>query len=344
VRAALLLLGLVAGCERLPTGPAAVRGQPVRGVTFVNWTRDGYGSATADSAVAALAATGANTLVLVVTAYQSNSAASVLRADGPRTPSVSAVAHALTQASAAGLRVVLKPHVDLDDATWRGRIAPADPAAWFASYQAFVLPWAALAESVGARQFVIGTELAGTLRHRRLWSETIRKVRALYSGPIVYAASWDEAGQVPFWGDVDLVGVDFYFPVATRADPGRFEILAGWQRWLDRLRLLHHQTGRPILLTEIGYRSVAGAGMHPYQGGSAGALDLREQADLYWAALQACGDLSWLEGMYWWNWPADGSGGPDDVDYTPRGKPAAAELEASWKDHPSVPVTLHAAD
>ena len=220
--------------------------------------------------------------------------------------------------------------MDVDDGSWRGRIVPADPKAWFDSYQRFLAPWAELAETEGAAQFFVGTELAGTLRSEAFWRATIQKVRASYRGEVLYAASWDEAQLVPFWGALDLVGVDFYFPVASRRDPGRLEILAGWQPWIDRLDLLHHQTGRRILLTEIGYRSVDGACMHPYDSIAGGRLDVREQADLYWAALQAAAGQDWIAGMYWWDWPADGTGGPANSDYTPNGKPAARELAAAW--------------
>lgn len=330
----LLLVATVlagAGCERLPTRPAQTAPGTVRGLTLVDWTRDGYGTAVADSAVSALAVTGANTVTLVVTAYQPNASARTLRPADPRTPAASAVRHALERASAAGLELALQPQVDLDDGTWRGNIAPPEPAAWFDSYRAFVLPWAALAESLGARRFVVGTELAGTVDEATRWRELIREVRGVFSGELVYAASWDEAGRVPFWSDLEAIGVDFYFPVATRADPGRLEALAGWQPWLDRLDLLHRQVGRPILLTEIGYRSVAGAGTQPYESGGAGPPDLTEQADLYWAALEACAGEPWIEGMSWWDWPADGSGGPLDTGYTPRGKPAETELRDAWE-------------
>jgi hypothetical protein len=256
-----------------------------------------------------------------------------LRVDDPRTPGGGAVRHALASAAGYGLSIVIKPHVDLDDGSWRGRIVPPHPAEWFTSYRRFILPLAALAESLHARQFVIGTELAGTLGSVELWRESIAMVRAVFSGQIVYAASWDEASRVPFWSDVDRVGIDFYFPVATRPDPGRVDALAGWQPWLARLQTLHEQVGQPILLTEIGYRSVGGAGMHPYEA-TGGRLDLGEQADLYWAALEASGGQAWLEGMYWWNWPADGRGGPSNTDYTPHGKPAEVELRGSWGGMP----------
>lgn len=98
----------------------------------------------------------------------------------------------------------------------------------------------------------------------------------------------------------------------------------------QRHERLHARTGKRILLTEIGYRSIAGAGIEPYAFGSAGAIDLAAQADLYWAALQATGDLPWMEGLEWWNFRADGAGGPADGDFTPCGKPAALELMAAW--------------
>lgn len=323
------LIGL-AGCQKLPTEPAVSSKSLVRGITLVDWSVDGYGKPLAERAIESIAARGATHLAIIVSGYQTNRNSSEMRIDHRRTPSQSSVRQALNLAVSQGLKVVIKPHIELDDGGWFGDIKPSDPGAWFQSYNNFLLPWAALAESVGGVQFIIGTELAGTIQHGELWRETIRMVKSVFSGELVYAASWDEAFKVPFWRDLDYIGVDFYFPVTIRKDPGRFEILAGWQPWLERMQLLHNQTGLKILLTEIGYKSVDGAGMHPYKFDEQGALDLLEQADLYWAALQATADIPWLAGMYWWNWPADGSGGPNNTDYTPAGKPAELELMKGW--------------
>jgi hypothetical protein len=116
-----------------------------------------------------------------------------------------------------------------------------------------------------------------------------------------------------------------------RADTHRLEILRGWQPWIERIQLLHKLTGRDILLTEIGYRSIDGAGMHPYDFDSSAALDLGEQADLYWAAMEAVGDKPWIRGLYWWNWLANGSSAEELKDYTAKGKPAEDELIAAWR-------------
>jgi hypothetical protein len=326
---------VILSCQRLPTEPAKFNPTQIHGVTFADWTADGYGMTSSDRGLEAIAAVGATHLVIIATAYQAHPQANEMRSvnalTGSRTPTSAAVRHALERALSLGMKVAIKPHVDLEDGTWRGRIAPSDPSAWFKSYQDFILPWTELAESIGAAQFIIGTELAGTIQHVQLWRETIQQIRKIFAGNLIYAASWDEAHKVPFWRDLDFVGVDFYFPVTTRNDPSRFEILAGWQPWLERLRLLHQQTGRQILLTEIGYRSVDGAGMRSYEFGDNGKLDLQEQADLYWAALQATSEESWIAGLYWWNWLANGAGGENNTDYTPSGKIAEMELLKSWK-------------
>jgi len=330
-----IFFSFLLSCTRLPTEPAQSNPAQIRGLTFADWSANGYSQASADRGLEAIAAVGATHLVIITTAYQADPQAHEVRfvnaRTGARTPTAAAVRHALELAQSLGMKTAIKPHVDLDDGSWRGRIAPSDPNTWFKSYQDFIWLWAELAESVGATQFMVGTELAGTIQHTQLWRETIDKIRAVFSGKLIYAASWDEAARVPFWRDLDFVGVDFYFPITTRNDPGRFEILAGWQPWLERLHLLHQQTNRQILLTEIGYRSVDGAGMRPYEFGDDAMLDLNEQADLYWAALQATSEESWIAGLYWWNWLANGAGGESNADYTPNGKPAQMELLKSWK-------------
>jgi Glycoside Hydrolase Family 113 len=327
---ALVALPCVTGCERLPGDAAPVDRGAVRGIVFTDWSEDGYGAPRALAELDRIAGDGANAVAFVITAYQGRADDGGVQSRPGVTPSPAAVVAAAAHARALGLAVALKPHVDLDDGSWRGRIDPPDPAAWFTAYRAFLLPWADVAESTGAAVFEVGTELAGTVDHQALWRDLIAAVRDRFSGELIYAASWDEAGRVPFWDALDAVGVDFYYPVARRTDAGRLEILAGWQPWLERLRLLSRQTGRPVLLTEIGYRSVDGAGLHPADYATQAPLDLGEQADLYWGALEATGGEERIAGLYWWNWLSDGDGGPGDRDYTPEGKPAEDLLIRTW--------------
>jgi hypothetical protein len=328
---ALVLNLMSAGCTRLPSAPARPFTPPIRSVTLAAWTGDGYGGPAALAMLDAIAASGANSVTILVTAYQANAADARVRTHDPRTPTSATVREIAFAAASRGLSVAIKPHVDLDDGAWRGTLHPPDPDVWFDAYSAFVVPLARLADSLGAARFVVGTELAGTLEHAGRWRETIRQLRDVFPGTLTYAASWDEAHLVPFWDALDLVGVNAYFPVALRDRPGRAELLAGWAPWIERLDRLHERTGKRILLTEIGYRSADGAGREPYAYDGPATIDLEEQADLYWAALEATRDLPWMEGLDWWNFLASGAGGPVDADFTPFGKPALAELEAAWR-------------
>src|SRR5262249_50466615 len=254
-----------------------------RGIALADWTPGGYATPACGDAIDALAATGANTMIIVVTAYQPAASSSVPREDAARTPEHSAVRARAGPAPQDGLAVVVKPHVDVDDGTWRGRIAPPDPAAWFDAYRHFVVGWAAFADSLGSPEFVVGTELASTLASSGEWQRTIAAVRQVFHGQISYAASCDEAERVPLWRDVDRAGVDFHCRVAQWADAGGVERLAGWQPCLDRLPILQAKIDRPMFLAEIGYRSVDGAALRPWDAALAGGIDVEEQADLYWA-------------------------------------------------------------
>src|SRR5260221_5849063 len=207
---------LFAACQHLPAEPGSSRRGTIRGITLVDWSPQGYTRATSDNALKAIVSVGASHVAIIVTGYQLSQSSNRIQLDTSRTPTLESVRYALGSAAAFGLKVVVKPHVDLVDGTWRGHIIPSDPPKWFESYKEFLFPLVALAESVHAAQFVIGTELAGTIGHNDLWKAIIQFVRSRYHGEITYAASWDEAAKVPFWRSLDFVGIDFYFPVAVR--------------------------------------------------------------------------------------------------------------------------------
>lgn len=327
---AAVLVG-VSACSESPSGPADASQMTVRGVTLADWSADGYSTPAALSSVDRIALSGANTLPIIVTLYQAGRNDSDPSADPQRTPSQSSVADAVLRARSRLLQVSLKIHVDLNTGEWRGLIEPNDPAQWFSNYLLALTPWVSFADAMGIEQLVIGTELAGTVRHEQYWKEVIASVRSGYAGELTYAASWDEARLVTFWDALDVVGVDFYAPVAKRANANRFELLGEWQPWLVRLQLLHKLTGRDVLLTEIGYRSIDGAGLHPYDHERVAETDPQEQADLYWAAIQAVGDKPWIRGVYWWNWLANGTPSEERDDFTPKDKLAELELIDAWR-------------
>jgi len=79
---------------------------------------------------------------------------------------------------------------------------------------------------------------------------------------------------------------------------------------------------KPIIFTEIGYKSQPKGCVDPWHEFAQGAPDMESQKKCYEAFIKAWHNEEVLVGVYFWNW-SDGVGGVDDTTYTPRGKPAA---------------------
>src|SRR5260370_38450269 len=114
-----------------------------------------------------------------------------------RTHTDGAVRAAIQDLHDLGLKVMLKPHVDVQDGTWRGTIHPADTDRWFASYRAFIARYAALAQAGRAEMFCVGTELATLTdsRYAAQWAGIVGAVRGAYRGPITTAPNATHPGD-----------------------------------------------------------------------------------------------------------------------------------------------------
>jgi hypothetical protein len=268
---------------------------------------------------------------------------SAIAPDPMRTPTDAAVRRAIDDFRRRGLKVMLKPHVDVQDGTWRGAIRPRDTGAWFASYDAFIRHYAALAQSAGVEMLCVGTELAtlSDSRHREAWDAVLSGVRRAYSGSLTYAANatspGDEFTSESFWDRVDVMGIDAYPPLTDRTDPTRADLAAAWSRnrqgqdMLAAIRNWQRSRGRPVIMTEVGYRSADGTNRAPFDFSAAAPPDPTEQADCYAALYEVWArESSWMRGVFWWNWSVPVPG-PADTDYTPRGKPAEAVLRAGQR-------------
>ncbi len=220
------------------------------------------------------------------------------------------------RAEALGMGIILKPHVWVGsydtEGQARGEIAfetEAQWQRWEAAYRRFLLHYARLAEAVGAAVLVGGTGLAGTVQAREaFWRNLIADVRSLYGGKLTYAANWyEEYRQVPFWDALDYVGVQAYFPLSKADDPSLAQLRASWTPHLEALRHVARRTGRPILFTEIGYRSAPDAARAPWRWPEEHAQappDPALQARCYRAFFAAVWPQPWLAGAMLWKWPA----------------------------------------
>src|ERR1039458_10303008 len=120
------------------------------GITRVPWSFNEYTFATATASRDDLAATNANWAGVLATWYQPNITANSMLSNFT-TPTDDAVTQAIQEFHGKGIKVMLKPHVDVTDAagSWRGNINPSAPDTWFANYTQFMVHYAQMAESLG---------------------------------------------------------------------------------------------------------------------------------------------------------------------------------------------------
>ncbi len=218
----------------------------------------------------------------------------------------------MTTARALGMHVVLKPHVDVADGSFRGDIAPADPAAWFDAYRRMSDHYADLAAAGGAEMLIVGTELTSMSGYEGEWRRVIDGVRARFGGRLTFAANWvDGARRIGFWDALDFIGVDAYMPLATSSGSTVDELAAAWRDrgYVGELADLHARVGKPVLFTELGYQSRLDTAVTPW-GGATEAIDQEAQARAYEAAYRAFWDAPWFAGIYWWDWSATGASDP----------------------------------
>jgi len=306
------------------------------GIAYVTWGAGNYSTDDADTSLSQIAATGANWISLLVTGYQETVKDTTINIEY-FAPTDEDLIHVITVAHKFGMKVMLKPHVDLknDSEHWRGEIGnffttELEWNAWFFSYQNFIFHYAELAETQGADQFCVGTELEGTCHRDNNWIVVISGIRDRYSGPITYASNPGEEIAITWWDAVDYIGVDAYYNLTNKNDPTVDELRAAWTPHVNLLSSLHSDWSKPILFTEIGYRSIDGANKFPWGFDITADKDLQEQADCYQAAFETFYSQSWFAGIYWWAWGTDPfEGDTCDISYTPHNKPAEDVLR-SW--------------
>ena len=253
-----------------------------------------------------------------------------------------AICEAGARARALGLRVWLKPH--LWTRGWVGDLAYG-PTGWrrfFDSYRVFILHYALLAEREGFDGLVVGHELASSsLAFPDRWRGLIGEVRRVYHGTLTYDANWgDEVRGIAFWDALDLVGVSFYDPLASKPTRSVAELATGATKALDGLRAIAARTGRPLLISEVGYAPFAGAPVRPWEEHHA-EPDLEAQRACYEAVVRALGPCDWVAGAFWWKWfSTDRIGGVNDASFTPRGKPAELVMSRAFREWQRRPVRV----
>ncbi|MBU0551481.1 hypothetical protein KKF91_19435 [Myxococcota bacterium] len=326
--ATLALLGL------LLSPPATIN---IRGVALTpHYEREASGLLF-DRMVDEVADLQATDLSVVVVWSQADVRATRIQPHPKETQDEEVVRRIIRRARGRGLRVTLFPILWIEqrgEGEWRGTLNPSDPAAWWASYGAFILHFAEMAQQERAAIFSVGSELASIEHHERQWRALIGQVRARFSGQLLYSANWDHYAPVKFWDDLDYIGLTAYYRLTDEAE-GLPSVAALTTRWLEikaQLLAFQGEIGRPLLFTEVGYPSLKGAAYSPWDYTGSRPIDLEAQRRCLAAFNAAWIDEPKLAGAFFWNWW--GPGGPEDGGYTPKGKPGEAEVRRFIKRAP----------
>lgn len=232
---------------------------------------------------------------------------------------------ATKQAHDLGMRVMMKPHLwsrggdevmqSWSDEQWR---------TFFATYEPFIVHYATIARDSGADALSVGNELKHSTRFEAEWRRIIARVRSIYRGPITYGANFDEVFDIRFWDAVDWIGVSGYFPLVDAPAPDRAALVRAWQPLVARLGELSKKEQRPIVFTEIGYRSCDSAAWRQWEIPRHAQLNLDAQRDALAAFFEAVWPQPWLAGAYVWKWESyPNHSGPKNDDYFIEHKPAA---------------------
>ncbi len=310
-----------------------------KGMSYVSWP-PWYDSADSDESLLRLSETNTEWVAICPFWYQNNINSTKIYADLSMTPTNESVSHAINRTHDLGMKVMLKPMVDPKDGHWRGEIPPSE--AWFESYAAFINFFAEFAEQHGVEMLCIGCELTSTVSNSSKWEDIISGVRARYSGPITYAATITSYYSIKWWSSVDYVGIDAYFILSSEYDPTLYTLKQTWEWDASIIEAWQSIVNKPIIFTEIGYRSGNGSNMAPWDYWTQMDVDLQEQVDCYEAAFQTLWKKSWFYGFYWWNWETNpDAGGPYDSSFTPQNKPVENLITSWYALPPRVTLSHH---
>ncbi|MGN7860430.1 glycoside hydrolase family 113 [Microbacterium sp. 22303] len=302
----------------------------VAGMTW-GWTgvRGTWATPEAAESMQAMAEHGVNWTAIAYAVEQATAQSLTMPWDLAPTVTEDEIVWAIREAKRHGLKVCLKPVVNVSDGTWRAYIGffdwdvPGEPSwgEWFAAYTEFILHAARIAEAEGCEMLCIGCEMVRADSREAEWRALVAAVREVYSGVVAYNCDKYQEDHVTWWDAVDVITSSGYYPIDC------------WDAELDRIEAVGQASGKPFFFMEAGCPSREGSPDKPNDWNLPGAPSGAEQLRYYEAMFAACDRRPWMRGFMLWDWPptlyplADAA---TNDDYCPYGKPAGEFLRETY--------------
>ncbi|UZO81473.1 glycoside hydrolase [Aquimarina sp. ERC-38] len=237
-----------------------------------------------------------------------------------------------------GIKVMIKPQLWVWHGEFTGHIEMKTEEGWRIlekTYQNFILLYAKAAEKYKVPLFCIGTELHTFVKKRpQFWTHLIRKIKSVYTGDLTYAENWDQYQHVPFWDQIDYIGIDAYFPLSEKETPSVTELNQHWLPHKNQIKALHNTLKKPILFTEYGYRSVSYGTREPWKTDrNSDPYNHVLQENALKALYQTFWNEPWFSGGFLWKWFHNytEAGGLQDNRFTVQNKPAEKIVSTQYK-------------
>lgn len=283
-------------------------------------------------------------------------------------PTDTQLAKAITNARSFGLKIVLKPHLELKNNEWRAHIAfknDTDANKWQANWNAQLVK---LAQMKGVDTVVIGTEMRGVVtksvpsknltflkNNPDRWIKTVALLRK--KAPkvkLTYAAHTNDESEylsTSFVKKLDYLSLTYYprppagfkvpevkdaYSLTTQeraANKAAVKILRDDMK-KDKAKYfapLRSKYGKNIVFAESGFRSIKLASYYK-DGDEVGPkdVDLNFQNIQYEAFFQFVDSISYVKGVWVYRYyNSTTMGGTQDPWFTPQNKPAQATI-AKW--------------
>jgi hypothetical protein len=329
-----------------PPGAMPYRGAAIQ-IQRVDWI-DKY-----KKSIDEIAAVGCDTVSFVIDTRMENGHTSEIWLDMRMTPTPDKLTDLIQHAKSKGLRVIVMPIVLLDkpiENEWRGTIKPDYWPDWFDSYRSMLLHFAWICEQNKVDVMSVGSELVSSEKEKQEWTRTIEAVRGVFHGQLTYSANWDHYTSVPFWNQLDLIGMNSYYTLGEDKNVSVDEIVRRWRDIQKDLLSFQKRIGKPLLFLEVGWCSLTNAAKEPWNYPDESAqIDDDLQKRLYEGFFRAWYREPGLGGFVIWEWTCGDGGaakaGPDGKEpteeeaeallrgYTPENKPAEKVLRA-WLAKP----------
>jgi hypothetical protein len=268
------------------------------------------------------------------------------------TPTDDALVTGINYVKSKGMKAALSMFVDCNCGAWRAEINPSDRNQFFSSFNTVVQKYAKIGQTNGVDFINLGTEMASLSNpaansvNTQKWRDLIRNTRANYSGKLTYGGNWgapyEEMSKIEFWNELDFIGISAYFDLSKDELPTVETLKAAWGNVESTtLQPLVNKWNKPIVFTEMGYRSVNQAGNSPGDWSRPAYFMEDGQVNAFEALFSFFNTRSYFAGINIWDVSSDPNyGGQGNVDYTFVNKKAENTIKKWFLDGSSLPPTV----